>query len=137
MPIVEASTTQWGSLIFTLLFATVMAIALFAVIRRRALLQGDVHTSNGMTRAMIYLAGMILTLMFAFYLGLTVLSKIGTPEKGIASLISTITVIQSGLLGALLPYRLHAREGKAQVWVWVVIGVAYAFVFYIIAQILR
>jgi hypothetical protein len=134
---VEVASTQWGPLLFTLIFAAVMAYVLYSVIRRKAFQNPAGYPAGALSKTAIYFAGLTLTLMFAFYLGIVVLGKIGTPEKGIASIISAITVLEAGLLGALLPYRTLAREGKTQVWVWLAIGVAYAFVFYLIAQILR
>ncbi|PWK10335.1 hypothetical protein [Tumebacillus permanentifrigoris] len=134
-PVVAA--TQWGPLLFTLIFAAVMAVVLYVVIRRQAWKNPSGIPAGALSKTAIYFAGLTLTLMFAFYLGVVVLNKIGTPEKGIASIISGITVLEAGLLGALLPYRTLAREGRTQLWVWLATGVAYAFVFYLFAQILR
>ncbi|MBL0386704.1 hypothetical protein JJB07_08570 [Tumebacillus sp. ITR2] len=134
---VVATATHWGPLLFTLIFGAAMAVILFAVIRRRALQNDNLISFQGGAMFVIYLAGVILTIMFAFYLGISVLKSIGTPQSGLASTISAITVVEAGLLGALLPYRYHARSGKTQAWLWLAIGVAYALVFYLTAQILR
>ncbi|KEO83548.1 hypothetical protein [Tumebacillus flagellatus] len=131
------SATHWGPLLFTLIFGAAMAVILFAVIRRRALQADNSIVFGGVAKLVIYLAGLVLTIMFAFYLGISVLKNIGTPDQSMASAISSITVVEAGLIGALLPYRYHARSGQSQTWLWLVIGVVNALLFYVIAQILR
>jgi hypothetical protein len=128
----------WGSLIITLLLPFQAALWLFAVIRRRSALEPVSNPYGGGARAVAYLSGFVVSWFFGTYLGLYLLSMLkDTQDSAAGTWTSFAGLFIAGLLGALLPYRLQAREGKRSAWGWVAIAGVYVVLYYLAAQILR
>jgi hypothetical protein len=128
----------WGSLIITLFLPLLASLWLFAVIRRRSAQEPVSNPYGAGARAFSYLSGFIVAWFFGTYLGLYLLSMLkDTTDSTAGTWTSFAGLFIAGLLGALLPYRLQAREGKRSVWGWIAIAGVYVVLYYLAAQILR
>ena len=135
---------HWGSLIVTLLLPLLAAFWLRGVIRRNSLQRPAEAPSNGAVFILFYIVGFALTWTVATFLGLYLLGQMGQGTGAVSQGAVTATngvallgVYVGGLWGALLPYRILARNGKTSIWIWLGLGLFYAVLFYISTLILH
>lgn len=136
---------HWGKIIVTLLLPLLASVWLFFVIRQKSLLQ-PVTQSYGMGMKTIYwIVGLLASFFLATYFGLYLLAQMKTTGgmyvspslQSQANLVTKAGLYISGLLGSLFPYRLLAREGKRQVWIWLANALIYAFLFFVFTFMVR
>lgn len=136
-------TVSWGRVIITELLPLLLSLWLFAVIRRRSMLNPATGSNNVLVVALYWIVGFMLTAYLAFYMGLYLVGLLKTGQTitttlaSQASLVTKIAIYISGLFGALIPYRLLARQGKTQMWIWLVIAAVYAILFFIFTFMVR
>jgi hypothetical protein len=114
----------------TLLLPLGAAIWLFLIIRRNALQHQIEGHYNDVLRVVFYFAGFWISFLFATYIGLYLYAK-GS------YLLALIGLYISGLLGALVPYRIRAKEGNASAVGWLVTALVYAVLFYVVTWVFR
>jgi hypothetical protein len=136
-------SVQWGRVIITELLPLLLSLWLFAVIRRRSIQKPATGTNNALVVALYWIVGFMLTAYLAFYMGLYLVGLLKTGQTitttlaSQASLVTKVAIFTSGLFGALIPYRLLARQGKTQFWIWLVIAAAYSILFFIFTFMVR
>lgn len=109
--------------IITILLPLAAAIWLFLIIRRNGRMNPMEGHTNDVLRVVLYIAGFWVSFLFSTYIGFYLYAS-GS------NLLSVIGLYVSGLLGALVPYRMRAREGNDSVIGWLVTALVYTVLFY-------
>jgi len=127
----------WGSVLVTLLLPLLAAVYMFFVVRRASVQKPAEAPSTPGTYGLYYLVGFALTWVASTYLGFYLLQQLGGVETAVthgeelaSQWIALLGVYIGGLWGAILPYRIHARNGHRAAWLWLLIGLAYSVLFY-------
>ena len=123
----------WGKILITLLLPLLAALWLHFVIKRRSELMEVTSPYGLFTRGVNYVFGFFISCAVATYLGLYLYSV----QTGGVYLASYASIYIGGLWGALVPYRMLAREGKRSGWIWLGLALVYAFLFYLLTEIAR
>ncbi|MGZ4107792.1 MAG: hypothetical protein ACXVO1_10695 [Tumebacillaceae bacterium] len=127
----------WMKVIVTLLLPLLAALWLFATVRRRSMLNPATGSYNVLVVVLYWIVGFIVTTYVATYFGYYLVGLLKTPHAvtpayaSLANVFTKIVIFTSGLFGALIPYRLLARQGKTQFWIWLVIAAAFSILFFI------
>lgn len=126
---------SWGGLLVTLLLPLLAVVWMMLVLRRKALMASPAEPYSRFARGAVWLAGFIITWAFATFLGLYLLAQIGSgtteASTGLTFLTGVAPLYIAGLWGALVPFRMLAREGKASVTCWLITAAAYAVLYYL------
>jgi hypothetical protein len=135
---------QWGKMIFNLVFPLLLAMWLMYLIRHKAIQHRAERPAGLLMRLLTYAVGFVITASVAVFLGSAILAQV---EPGAGELsratelaamwLSLAAVFVSGLCGALVPFRMLAREGKGRVWTWLGLGLVYAVLFWVFAEAVR
>ena len=124
---------QWGKILITLLLPLLAALWLHFVIKRKSEMMDATSPYGLFTRGVHYVFGFFISCAVATYLGLYLYSV----QTGGVYLASYASIYIGGLWGALVPYRMLAREGKRSVWVWLGLALVYSFLFYLLTEFTR
>ena len=129
---------QWGKILITLLLPLLAALWLHYLIKRKSEVNEVSHPYGSFTRGVNYIFGFFLSSAAATYLGLYLFAMFSEGEQASGAYwVSYASIYIGGLLGALVPYRMLAREGKRSIWVWLGLGLVYAFLFYLLTEFTR
>lgn len=109
--------------LITVILPLAAAIWLFLIIRRNGRMNPIEGHTHDVLRVVLYVAGFWVSFLFATYIGFYLYAS-GS------GFLSVVGLFVSGMLGALIPYRMRAREGNDSVIGWLVTALVYTILFY-------
>lgn len=134
----------WGNVLVTLMLPLLAVVWMFFVVKRKSVLQPATETPGAGTQISAWGFGFVITWLAATYLGLYLAGMMQMEEaavtgadKSLGALVTWAGLYTSALWGALVPYRMLARQGKRSVALWLGIALAYMLLFFVATLFVR